>query len=299
MIYRDAKGRFCKKEHANSVMKGYKGFKPGLICQGKEYKENEIVSHAPGVYFCKNPLDVFRAYPPTDKECVLTEYAEVEALEQPGTLDYVNFCTTKLKVVRKLDFNDLIRDGIEYAFEHNKNVERGSGIYSIAFRFGGGVAVSNKGPHNVAAATGIYSVVTNSSIDYSSIVANNGNRSIASSNGDYNVTANTGISSLVNSNGYASITANTGWYSVAFSNNDHNIVASTGQYSAVSVSGIQSVAINTGHGGKVKGALGCWIACAEWSNSGDIIDFKSAYVDGRDIKADTWYRLENGKFVEI
>jgi hypothetical protein len=33
-------------------------------------------------------------------------------------------------------------------------------------------------------------------------------------------------------------------------------------------------------------------------NDWTIIDFKAAIVDGDKIKADTWYKLENGEFVE-
>lgn len=306
MIYRDSKGRFCKKNDVtNVVMKGYKGFEQGLICLGKQYKVGEVFTEPEaipckrGIHFCKNPLDVFTFYPPVNNIGIPNEYAEVEALEEPVTDDNIKFCTTKLRVVRKLSFNRFIRNVVEYAFEHNKNVERGYGSYNISYRFGGGVAVSNHGLQNIAAATGIYSIVTNSFSSEFSIVANTGYRSIANSIGSHNVAAATGLYSISNSNGTGSITSNTGYYSVAFSNGNGSIAASTGYYSAVGVSGKQSVAVNTGYEGKVKGALGCWIACAEHNNKGDIVNFKSVYVDGKDIKADTWYRLENGKFVEI
>lgn len=31
----------------------------------------------------------------------------------------------------------------------------------------------------------------------------------------------------------------------------------------------------------------------------EIKDWKAAVVDGKKIKADTWYKLENGEFVEV
>ena len=299
MICRDSKGRFCK-----APIKGYKGFEQGLVCMGKQYKvgemftEPEAIPCERGMHFCKNPLYVLKFYRPVSIMGIPNEYAEVEALEEPVTDDNIKFCTTKLKVVRKLSLDELIREGIYYAFKHNKDVEKGSGPYSVSSRFGGGVTVSNHGIQSTAAATGIFSVVTNSSNSEFSTVANNGYHSIASSNGKHNVTSNTGACSLSNSNGISSVVASTGYYSVAFSNGNYSIVASTGDYSAVGVYGKHSVAVNTGCNGKVKGAFGCWIACAEWKNN-TIVDFKSAYVDGKDIKADTWYRLENGKFVEI
>ena len=88
------------------------------------------------------------------------------------------------------------------------------------------------------------------------------------------------------------------------SNTDFRSTATnTGDYSASSVSGNESFAIATGQLSKVKGALGCWIACAEWAENDNgtwhPIDFKAIRVDGEKIKADTWYRLEKGKFIEV
>lgn len=84
---------------------------------------------------------------------------------------------------------------------------------------------------------------------------------------------------------------------------DYSAATNTGNYSAASVSGNESFAIATGYQGKVKGALGCWIACAEWAEDDNRnwhpVDFKAVRVDGKKIKADTWYRLEEGKFIEV
>lgn len=79
-----------------------------------------------------------------------------------------------------------------------------------------------------------------------------------------------------------------------------NVAATnTGDYSAATVEGKESIAVCTGYKGKAKGSLGCWIALAEWNDGNDhIINFKSAPVDGVNIKADTFYMLVNGKFVE-
>ena len=57
-----------------------------------------------------------------------------------------------------------------------------------------------------------------------------------------------------------------------------------------------------GHQSKAKGALGCWIVLSEWqlNEKGEwhIVDVQSAKVDGDKIKADTWYMLKDGMFVE-
>ena len=88
--------------------------------------------------------------------------------------------------------------------------------------------------------------------------------------------------------------SNTGYQSAA---------TNTGYQSAASVSGQESFAIATGIDGKAKGALGCYIACAEWTQDENfdwhIKNFKTAKVDGKKIKPDTFYMLRNGKFVEV
>ena len=70
--------------------------------------------------------------------------------------------------------------------------------------------------------------------------------------------------------------------------------------SAASVEGKDSFAIATGISCKAKGALGCYIAVAEWVREGcewKLKGFKTHKVDGKRIKANVFYKLENGKFV--
>lgn len=49
-------------------MKGFKAYEPGLICRGKQYKENEIFEEddakicSKGMHFCENPFDVLKYY---------------------------------------------------------------------------------------------------------------------------------------------------------------------------------------------------------------------------------------------
>ena len=51
-------------------------------------------------------------------------------------------------------------------------------------------------------------------------------------------------------------------------------------------------------GGKVKGGIGCAICCAELDDNCNNIGIAAAIVDGEKIKADTWYTVKNGQFVE-
>ena len=83
-------------------MKGYKAFEKGMICRGKQYAENTVFEEEKaeicesGMHFCKEPLDVLNYYPFIDKNGNMTEFAEVESLDEPKTRDGKKFCTKKL-----------------------------------------------------------------------------------------------------------------------------------------------------------------------------------------------------------
>lgn len=90
-------------------------------------------------------------------------------------------------------------------------------------------------------------------------------------------------------------------YSAASNTGDYSAASNTGNRSAASVEGKESVAMAIGYESKAKGALGCWIVLAEWEDRGSehgIKDVQCVRVDGEKIKADTWYKLENGEFIE-
>ena len=102
--------------------------------------------------------------------------------------------------------------------------------------------------------------------------------------------------------GYQSAATNTGNRSAATNTGDRSAATNTGYQSAAIVTGDESVAIATGIYGKAKGSIGCYLVIAEWKmTNGEwhIVDVKSTKVDGVKIKADIFYRLVDGKFVEV
>ena len=72
----------------------------------------------------------------------------------------------------------------------------------------------------------------------------------------------------------------------------------TGDTSRASAMGRGAVAASIGPDGAAKAALGNWIVCAEW-NDGVPVNVRAAQVDGVEIKADTFYKLSGGAFVEL
>ena len=104
-------------------MKGYKAFEKGLVCKGKQYAENTIFEEENvevckcGMHFCENPLDVLDYYPLIDNNGELTEFAEVEALDEVLTDDNKKYCTKKLKIGAKLDLPAFVKASIDFQFE--------------------------------------------------------------------------------------------------------------------------------------------------------------------------------------
>ena len=107
-------------------MKGYKAFKKGMICKGKQYAENTVfeedkaVIFEKGMHFCKDPIDVLDCYPLVDENGDFSEFAEVEALEPALTDDNKKFVTKKLKIGAKLSFADFIKASFSFNFEKFK-----------------------------------------------------------------------------------------------------------------------------------------------------------------------------------
>lgn len=117
-----------------------------------------------------------------------------------------------------------------------------------------------------------------------SAAVNSGYRSAAVNSGDWSAATNTGDCSAAVNSGYCSAATN------------------TGNWSAAEVAIGDSVAMATGYDSKAKAGLGSAIVIAErgdWNGKTyPLINIKAAIVDGEKIKADTWYTLINGEFVE-
>ena len=86
---------------------------------------------------------------------------------------------------------------------------------------------------------------------------------------------------------------------------DHsNAYVKRGDYGAATSRGKSSVenhgiAVARGNGCRVKGGIGSILVVAEEdTDSYTIRDWKAVMVDGVKIKADTWYRLKDGKLIE-
>ena len=75
--------------------------------------------------------------------------------------------------------------------------------------------------------------------------------------------------------------------------------SATSGYSAhSSAMGKNSIAAAIGNGSKAKAAAGNWIVLSEYDRDGNVKSVKTAKIDGKKLKADTFYVLKAGKFVK-
>lgn len=135
-----------------------------------------------------------------------------------------------------------------------------------------------------------------------SIVACTGNHSVANSCGQSSVVVNTGEHTVSNSYGESSVSVNTGNSSISISTKEGSVAIVTGKESFARANRKDSIALVSGIKSKGGGKLGSWIILTEREEGcGEVYpirDIKVLKVDGTNIKADTWYRLVNGKITE-
>lgn len=106
------------------------------------------------------------------------------------------------------------------------------------------------------------------------------------------VTEDYGVSSATGDSGVSSATGSGG------------VSSATGYKGASSADNSTAVAVAWGYESKAKGCIGAHIVCAEWkydnlNNDWVFVGAKMSIVDGVKIKADTYYTLRDGEFVEV
>ena len=239
--------------------KGYKAFNPGMICNDKQYAENTDYEEVGGkicekgmMHYCVNPFDVLNFYDLVDESGKFSDFAEVNALDQPISGSDGKFATKKLHIGAKLSFAGFIKACIDYTKEQT---------------------IVNMPKSDVTT----------------------GNSAQIGSSGD---------SAQIGSSGHYAKIGSSGKYAKIGSSGESAKIGSSGDSAKIDSTGVDSVICCAGHGCTVKAKIGSWITLAEWEYSeekGRSVPrcVKTEYVDGEKIKADTWYRLKNGEFVEV
>ena len=293
--------------------KGYKAFKPGMICKDKQYAENTDYEEVGGkicekgmMHYCVNPFDVLNFYDLVDESGKFSDFAEVKALDQPISGSDGKFATKKLHIGAKLSFAGFINACIDYTKEQTivnmpkSDVTTGnpaqidsSGNPAQIGSSGNSAQIGSLGDYAKIGSSGDYAQIGSSG--YSAQIGSSGNSAKIGSSGNYAKIGSSGNYAQIGSSGYSAQIGSSGNYAQ---------IGSSGNSAQINSTGVDSVICCAGHGCTVKAKIGSWITLAEWEYSeekGRSVPrcVKTEYVDGEKIKADTRYRLKNGEFVEV
>ena len=110
--------------------------------------------------------------------------------------------------------------------------------------------------------------------------------------------ATTGDSAHSATTGNYAHSATTGNSAHSATTGDSAHSATTGDSARSAAMGKQSIAASLGHNGAAKGPKGGWLVLSEIGDDLKVKAVGVARVDGKKIKADTYYQIKGGKFVE-
>ena len=112
-----------------------------------------------------------------------------------------------------------------------------------------------------------------------------------------------GDSAQIGSSGDSAQIGSSGDYAQIGSSGNSAKIGSSGYYAQIGSSGDYAVVMCAGNGSIAKAKKGSWITLAEWKENAEgkwiPVNVVTVQVDGEKIKEDTYYRLENGEFVEV
>ena len=266
------------------AIKSYKGFDKNLRCRDFQYKiggiyemDGEIKVCSRGFHACESPFDVFDHY-----TMIASRFCEVEqdgniSKEDRGT----KICSSKIKIKAELKLADMINLGVEWLKEitspekiKTSIKDNSSGDYAKIGSSGDEAQIGSSG-YGVKIGSSGYGVKIGSS-GYGAQIGSSGYGAQIGSSGYGVKIGSSGYGAKISSSGYSAK------------------IDSTGEDCVIMCAGINSVA---------KASKGSWVTLSEWSYSEEKQRYipicgKTEFVDGEKIKADTYYSLKGGVFVE-
>ena len=288
----------------NKEIIAYKGFNQDWTCLGYQYEVGKTYEHRgdvkacnSGFHACEYPLDVLSYYSPA-----VSKFAVVKMSgETSKDSDDTKIASAKITIETEINLPEMVKKAVEWikgkvdwdaakiSNTGNQSAATNTGNQSAATNTGDWSAATNTGNQSAATNTGNQSAATNTG--YRSAATNTGYRSAATNTGNWSAATNTGDWSAATNTGYRSAATNTGYRSAA---------TNTGNQSAAEVSGKQSIAVALGWQSKAKASINGAIVCVYRNHDGELIHIKASKVGENNIKADTWYTLDEiGEFVEV
>ena len=244
---------------SEKVIKSYKGFDKDMQCRGFQYEVGKEYNMNGEIKCCN------RGFHACKSPLEVWDYYDMlnsrfAEVEQTGKIDEKEKSTKVCSSHIKIKAELKLADIINIGVEWLKDVTSPSKVKTDG--------------------------VLNDNGDRKKQIGSSGDSAKIGSSGDYAKIGSSGNSAQIGSSGYSAQ------------------IGSSGDSAQIDSTGEDSVIMCAGNKSKAKAKIGSWITLAEWEWSDEKnryvpICVKTEYVDGENIKADTWYQLKNGKFVEV
>ena len=311
------------------AMKSYKGFDKKLKCRdfqyeiGKEYEmDGEIKVCSRGFHACESPFDVFDHYTMIDSRFCEVEQDGNISKEDRGT----KICSSKIKIKAELKLADMINLGVEWLKEitspekiktsikdnsSGNGAQIGSSGYDAQIgssgndaqigSSGNGAKIGSSGNGAKIGSSGYGAKIGSSG--YGAQIGSSGNDAQIGSSGYGAQIGSSGNGAQIGSSGNDAQIGSSGYGAKIGSSGNYAQIGSSGNYAKIDSTGEGCVIMCAGINSVAKASKGSWITLSEWSYSDKKkryipVCVKTEFVDGEKIKADTYYSLKGGVFVE-
>ena len=242
-------------------IKAYKAFDKDLSCRGFKYEVGKEYEETGDIKACEKGFHAC-PYPLNVFGYYTPAGSRFCEVYQGGKIDDSEsdkVCSSKIRIGAELDIKELVKAAVSYVKERCTNE-------------------CNADPGKPATAGDSGAATAGDSG-----AATAGNRGAATA-GNYGA-ATAGDRGAATAGNYGAATAG-----------DRGAATARGKAST----GFNGLSVARGSNVQVKGGIGAILVIAEErGDTYDIVDWKAVLVDGEVVKADTWYRLENGELVEV
>jgi hypothetical protein len=139
---------------------------------------------------------------------------------------------------------------------------------------------------------------------YCAQIGSSGDCAQIGSSGDSAQIGSSGDCAKIGSSGDCAKIGSSGYCAQIGSSGDCAQIGSSGYSAQIDSTGEDSVIMCAGNNSMAKAKAGSWITLSEWKWNNEKSRYvpacvKTEYVDGENIKADTFYRLQKGEFIEV
>jgi hypothetical protein len=244
------------------AIKSYKGFHKDMTCKGFQYEEGKEYE-TERAECCETGFHACE-YPLDCFSYYAPNDSVYHEVEQDGDIDRkddgTKIASTKIKIGARISIAGIVKAAIEYTMSKTKK------------------EASKDDDYGASSATG-----------------------------DYGASSATGYKGASSATGYKGASSATGYKGASSATGSCGASSATGYKGASSADHKDAVAVAWGYRGRAKGVLGSHLVLADWEGDDswywkpecwELKGAKMVQVDGKNIKPDTWYTMENGEIME-